>query len=48
MSEQKDPMWHTDTRHWRKRHHLMAWAIYLPFAAFVMWMASLLLTWLRS
>jgi len=43
------PIWGVDTSKWSRRRHLLAWAIYVPFAAAVLFAAKLLadlLAWL--
>lgn len=48
MSENRHPLWGVDTSNWTRKHHIKAWAIYVPYAAFVIFMGWLLLSWLRS
>ena len=43
------PIWGVDTSKWGRRRHLLAWAIYVPFVAAVLFAAKLLadlLAWL--
>lgn len=40
MSEQKrDPLWGQDTSRWAWWQHVLAWAIFAPIAAGVIWIA---------